>query len=38
MDLIDEIIKKNPDFKNRTSVMKYAVRRYYDELRKLKKV
>ena len=37
VDLIDEIIKENPDFKNRTAVIRYAVRRYYDELLKHKK-
>jgi len=32
VNLIDEIIKLNPDFKNRTGVIRYAVRRYYDEV------
>jgi len=36
VDLIDGIVKENPDFKNRTGVIRYAVRRYYDEI-KLKK-
>ena len=35
--LVDRIIKENPDFKNRTGVIRYAVRRYYDELSKIKK-
>ena len=37
VDLIDKIIKENPDFKNRTGVIRYAVRRYYDELKFKKK-
>ena len=35
--LIDKIVKENPDFKNRTGVIRYAVRRYYDELLQFKK-
>jgi len=38
MEMIDEIIRKNPDFKNRTAVIRYAVRRYYEFLKDLKKV
>ena len=37
VDLIDKIVKENPDFKNRTAVIRYAVRRYYDELLEFKK-
>lgn len=37
VDLIDKIVKENPDFKNRTAVIRYAVRRYYDELLQFKK-
>ncbi|MBI2134490.1 hypothetical protein HYU09_00735 [Candidatus Woesearchaeota archaeon] len=37
VDLIDRILKENPDFKNRTAVIRYTVRRYYDELQALKK-
>jgi len=32
VDLMDRILKENPDFKNRTALIRYAVRRYYDEL------
>lgn len=38
MDMVDEIVKKNPDFKNRMAVIRYAVRRYYEYLKDLKKV
>lgn len=38
MEMIDEILRKNPDFKNRMAVIRYAVRKYYEFLRKLKKV
>ena len=37
VDIIDKIAMENPDFKNRTGVIRYAVRRYYDELLRLKK-
>ncbi len=36
--MIDEIVKKNPDFKSRAAVIRYAVRRYYEYLTSLKKV
>ena len=36
MEMIDEIVKKNPDFKNRTAVIRYAVRKYYEYLKSLK--
>ena len=38
VDLIDKIVKENPDFKNRTGVIRYAVRKYYEYLKSLKKV
>lgn len=38
MEMIDEILEKNPDFKNRTAVIRYAVRKYYEFLKGLKKV
>lgn len=38
MEMVDEIIEKNPDFKNRMAVIRYAVRKYYEFLRVLKKV
>ena len=37
MDMIDEILEKNPDFKNRVAVIRYAVRKYYEFLKKLEK-
>lgn len=30
--LIDEILKVNPDFKNRTGVIRYCVRKYYEDM------
>jgi len=30
--LLDEIVEKNPDFKNKKAVIRYAVRKYYDEI------
>ncbi|MBI2138509.1 hypothetical protein HYU13_02895 [Candidatus Woesearchaeota archaeon] len=36
--MVDEILEKNPDFKSRTTVIRYAVRKYYEELRAMKKV
>ena len=38
VNIIDEIIEKNPDFKNRVNVIRFAVRKCYDELLKLEKV
>lgn len=38
VNIIDEIIEKNPDFKNRVNVIRLAVRNYYDKLKELKKV
>jgi Arc/MetJ-type ribon-helix-helix transcriptional regulator len=38
MGMIDEIVEKNPDFKNRMAVIRYAVRKYYEFLKGLKKV
>lgn len=38
VNLIDEIVEKNPDFKNRVNVIRYSVRKYYDELKKIEKV
>ena len=32
VNIIDEIIEKNPDFKNRVNVIRFAVRKYYDEI------
>ena len=37
-NIIDEIIEKNPDFKNRVNVIRLAVRNYYDKLKELKEV
>lgn len=37
IDLVDELVKRYPDFKNRNGVIKYAVRRYYDEITDHKK-
>ena len=37
-NIIDEIIEKNPDFKNRVNVIRFAVRKYYDDLHKIKKL
>jgi len=37
VDLIDKILYQNPDFKNRNGVIRYSVRKYYEELLKLKK-
>ena len=37
VDLIDKILEENPDFKNRNGVIRYAVRKHYEELLKLKK-
>ncbi len=36
VDLLNEIVEKNPDFKNKKAVIKYAIRKYYDELLELK--
>jgi Arc/MetJ-type ribon-helix-helix transcriptional regulator len=33
--LLDKIVEANPDFKNRTAVVRYAIRKYYDELEAL---
>jgi len=30
--LLDKIVEANPDFKNRTAVVRYAIRKYYDEI------
>lgn len=35
--IIDKILKENPDFKNRAAVVRYAVRKYYEELKKIEK-
>jgi metal-responsive CopG/Arc/MetJ family transcriptional regulator len=32
VQIIDKIVKEYPDFKNRTGVIRFAVRKYYDEL------
>ncbi|MEA2037841.1 MAG: ribbon-helix-helix domain-containing protein [Nanoarchaeota archaeon] len=38
VDMIDEIVEKNPDFSNRVNVIRHAVRKYHDRLRELKKI
>ena len=37
VELIDKILEENPDFKNRNGVIRYAIRKYYEDLLKLKK-
>lgn len=36
--IVDKIIKIYPDFKNRTGVIRYAVRKYYDETMGIKRI